>query len=154
LLIILLIFLLLIGTMIIRIRHGLSGHFFEGAFLPFQLLLSFALYMVYKRRAVYQNLLQSTEPEHAIANLEKWVQNEYTVFRSTDMIRLILGAATAIGFLLLLFFKPQSNTCGALFIGFLGLISLSMLKSWTLMRDGINVQDLKHCVRDQTSEIS
>ena len=122
--------------------------------MGFGIVLISAISLVYRRMNAYRKILKPGKENNAIEALEKWVQNEYTAYRSTDMIRLVLGAVVVIGMLLLIFFKPDTHLTGVVFISFIGLVSLSMMKGWSLMRDGMNIQDLKHHQRDQASGIS
>lgn len=153
-LIITLIAVLMISSIVLPMPSSLHEDFLWGALIGFRLVLLFAVYLVFRRMAAYRDILKAGNENNAIENLEKWVNDEYTAYRSTDMIRLVLGAVVVIGMLLLIFFKPDTHLTGAVFMAFIGLVSLSMLKGWSLMRDGMNIQDMKHKQRDQASDMS
>lgn len=76
------------------------------------------------------------------------------MYQQTQMLRLMAAVVLLAGFLLLLFLKPDAWYSGYIFTGFIGLVLLSMLKGWMLMKDGMMLQDIKHAIRDQTSGIS
>ena len=131
-----------------------AGPFYEGMISVLFLVLFLTGYFTFIRRKNYLKILDAADPAKSLTDFEKYLNSEKEYFRGGDMGRLILGAFMMIALLLLLFYRPHHSITGIVFGGFIGLILLSMMKGWMLMRDGMMLQDLKHSQKDQTSEIS
>jgi hypothetical protein len=84
--------------------------------------------------------------------LEKYLGDKKHQWENTQLIRFGLMALLLLVMLtLLIFFKENKWTgiASALFIAF---ILATMIKGWLDFLDGILLQDIRHSLRDQTSE--
>lgn len=128
--------------------------FYHGAIFVCFMVLAFMGLMIYQRRKKYLSILSPSDPTKTILEVETYLEEEYNTFRRTDVIRWIVGTILTLAMLLLIYFKPHSKLTGEVFGTCLGVICLSMMKAWILMRDGMLLQDLKHVTKDHPSEIS
>lgn len=154
----LLILLLLTAILILMIylRTGplKAGPFSEGLVSVLFLVLFFTGYFTFIRRKNYLKILDPADPVKSLNDFEKYFTTDYQLFRSTDIMRIVIGGILTLVLLLSVYYKPHTFFTGTVFGIWLGLILLSMMKGWMLMRDGMMLQDLKHARKDQTSEIS
>jgi hypothetical protein len=128
--------------------------FFEGVISGAFLVFAFMGYMIIRRRISCLKFLDPSQPQDSIEKFESYLEDEQKSFREFDVVRWILGIALTLAMLAFIFYSPHSRFTGQICTIWFGLILLSMFKSWTLMRDGMALQDLKHSSRNQASDIS
>ena len=126
----------------------------EGIYSLTPVLLLVLGFDVYDRRKKISSILDPGAPELSIEKLETVLNTMHQDFRSTSMIRMIAAVILLITLFIFIFFQPQSEWIGRILVIFVGIILLSMWKSWWLMSDRMLLQDLKHAVKDAHSEIS
>lgn len=154
LLILLLLAVILILMIYLRTGPLKAGPFYEGMISILFLVLFFTGYFTFIRRKNYLKILDPADPVKSLHDFEKYFTTDYQLFRSTDIVRIVIGGILTLVLLISVYYKPHTFFSGTIFSIWLGLILLSMMKGWMLMRDGMILQDLKHSQKDQTSEIS
>ena len=147
-------FIAFIGLVYTRFQLREDALFYKGAITVFILFIGFVGYYCFERRISYMKILDPDAPDQTVSRLTSHQEIEYKSFRSTDIMRLIIGVVLTLAMLFLIFIQPHTVFAGAISAVWLCLILISMMKSWTLMRDGIMLQDIKHSLQDQTSDIS
>jgi hypothetical protein len=109
---------------------------------------------IYERRKKLSAILDPAAPEASIEKMEAALNTIHQNFRSTNLIRVIAAVVLLVTLFILIFFHPQSEWIGRILVIFVGMVLLSMWKSWWLMSDRMVLQDLKHSVKETHSEIS
>lgn len=153
-LILVLILIALIGLVFIRAQLREDALFYRGAITVFIFCLGFIGYYQVERRISYLKILDPADPDQSVSRLASHLEIEYKGFRRTDMMRLIIGVVLTLAMLFLIFIQPHATFTGVISAIWISLILLSMMKSWILMKDGMMLQDIKHSLNDQTSDIS
>lgn len=119
----------------------------------FLLLAIFGL-LISRRWKMYLTLLDPLQPEHAANHFESFVKKEHAKFQKNDLVRLGIGVVLTLGLLFIVVYeikRPWAGMVGGLWTGS---VLYAIVKGWLLMNDGMWVQDLRHSLRDQTSETS
>ena len=145
---------LAVGLFVFRFSTDTINSFIKGAFSLTILILLFAGSAILSRKSSRLKVLNPSNPTGTVSDLESLIDKERIMYQQTQMIRLIAGTVLLTAFLALLFFKPDWWLNGYVFTGFIGLVLISMLQGWMLMKDGMMLQDIKHSLRDQPSDIS
>jgi len=146
--------LLAIMMIVLVIYRKYASPFFDGVIYSALLVSAFLAYLILKRRNSTLKFLDPAKPQLSVEAFESYLEDEQKSFRGPEMIRWMLGIVLTLAMLAFLFYKPQNKITGEICTIWFGLILLSMFKSWTLMKDGMKLQDLKHSLRDQASDIS
>ena len=143
--------LLIAVIMVIVLLVKSKDPFYKGVEAGGAVVLVYMAYLIFTRRKRYAEILNPLEPEITLSKFESFLETDYSNFRKSDLRRLIVGVFLMVTMLILLFFKPHNGWTGEICVIFMGLIIISMFKSWFLMKDGMILQDLKHIIRDQPS---
>ncbi len=107
-----------------------------------------------RRYQMLQVLLRHPGPDQTIIQVEKFLTEQSNTFKAGTPVRISIAIVLALGMVLSIFFRPESFYTGAIIMAFIAMILISMLMSWTHMRQLMMLQDLKHAQRDQPSDIS
>ena len=145
---------LAIGLFVIRFLIDTFNPFLKGVFSLSILIFIFAGSAILDRKSSRLKILNPSDPQRTVTDLQSLIESERSLYQQTQMLRLSAGFILLAGFFALLFLKPDAWFNGYVFTGFVGLVLLSMLKGWMLMMDGMMLQDIKHALKDQTSDIS
>lgn len=119
----------------------------------FLLLAIFGL-SISARWKKYLALLDPQLPEQTAGHFEDFIKAQQERFHKSDLIRLGVGVVLTIALLFIVIYGLKTPWAGMVCGMWTGFIVYAMMKGWLLMNDGMWVQDLRHSLRDHTSETS
>lgn len=117
----------------------------------FLVLLAIRLMM---RRSKMLSLLDPDSPRDSFEKMESYLKEKRAELQSVSTPRLLIGLVLFAAFLYFFFVDPHTVGTGILFICFLALVIDSMITHWLLMIDSMRMQDLRHVIHNDHSEIS
>ena len=128
--------------------------FAEGALSALFVLTLLTIGLVLDRKSSRLKSLDPANPNATVVALENELGKDHGYLRNAKIPLLGFGFASMSGLLLMIFFKGDPYLTGLIFTHTFGIILLPMMRGWTLMKDGMMLQDIKHAIKDHTSEIS
>ena len=126
----------------------------KGAVFGASLALFSTGFKLFERRTSLLKIMQPSRPDRVIIDLEKYLDDQHKAFRGTGTIRIAVGLIMMMAMLILIFYLPDSLWTGFIATQWLWLILFSMMTGWILMKDQMMLQDIKHSINNQPSEIS
>ncbi len=146
--------LLAASVIIILFLLKVDRSYLQGAIYVAYLILVIMAFHIIRRWIIFKSILDPLHPDHSALELEVNLEQQQSVWRGTYVIRFVVGTVLTIGMLLFIYYDPHSLWTGEIAMLWLGLILLSMLRGWNLMKDQIMLQDLKHSQRNHPSDVS
>lgn len=134
-----------VSTPNVVLKHAVST---TGVLLVIIIIQSFV------RRKHLLEVLHPDKPDQTIEELQKLLEQDIRTFKGTSGVRLVIGFVLMVAMIFLIIYKPGLSLTGSVAVTWLVIILYSMMKSWSLMKDQMMLQDIKHSMNDHTSAIS
>jgi|SRR5687768_15566354 len=120
----------------------------KGAVFGGSLALFSTGFRFFERRTSLLKIMQPSQPDRVIIDLETYLDNHYKSFRGNSTIRIAVGLIMMMAMLFLIFYLPDSLWTGFIATQWIWLILFSMMTGWILMKDQMMLQDIKHSINN------
>lgn len=114
--------------------------------------IAFGIY-IYVRRVRLLDMFKN-KPEEVVTELEEYLERKNLYLNKTRMIIFVVMGVLLVATLYKVFFSNNHERIGNVVLIWAAAIVFFALDAWVLMKDRMMLQDLKHAIRENYSEIS